>query len=384
MEPAACRIDKQAASCPHEVHVIEFFEEVVRRTELGERVAIATLVSRLGSAPGALGAKMLIRGDGTTLGTIGGGCVEADVWQAGVSAQKSGGPVLLSFHLSASEAAEGGLICGGKVEILVEPVLEGQLPLYRSLSEVLRARGRALLGTVIPESSDDSDDAPGPAEPSAQAVGEKGLWIAGGETLGELPAFIPADDIRSVLEESAHSGVQIMRPAIRGHSAKVALEFFAPMSTVYVFGAGHISREIASLAKHVGFRVVVLDDRAFFLDREAFPDADELIAADFEDVVDKLPIDRDSYLVIVTRGHQHDAVVLEQALRTKPRYVGMIGSRTKVASIKAALKDAGIAQEKLDAVHAPIGIPIAARSPEEIAVSIVAELINVRGTSAPD
>ena len=92
--------------------MIEFFDEVVRLAEQGERVAIATLVSRLGSAPGALGAKMLIRGDGTTLGTIGGGCVEADVWQAGVSAQKSGEPVLLSFHLSASDAAEGGLICG--------------------------------------------------------------------------------------------------------------------------------------------------------------------------------------------------------------------------------------------------------------------------------
>jgi xanthine dehydrogenase accessory factor len=175
----------------------------------------------------------------------------------------------------------------------------------------------------------------------------------------------------------------MLQPPVAGRSARVALEVFAPRSTVFVFGAGHISREIAALVKHVGFRVVVLDDRALFLDRAAFPDADELVVVDFADVVGKLPIDRDSYLVIVTRGHQHDRVVLEQALRTSPRYVGMIGSRSKVATIKAALRDAGFAREALDAVHAPIGIRIAAHSPEEIAVSIVAELINVRGTPAP-
>lgn len=147
-----------------------------------------------------------------------------------------------------------------------------------------------------------------------------------------------------------------------------------------------MSKEIVPLAKHVGFRVVVIDDREFFVTREAFPDADELLLADFPTVLAGLPVDAESYLVIVTRGHEHDGVVLGQALRlgVLPAYVGMIGSRSKVAAIRKALEQAGIPKERLDAVHAPIGLAIGARSPEEIAVSIVAELISVRGRQAAD
>jgi xanthine dehydrogenase accessory factor len=421
--------------------MIEFLDEVIRLVEGGDDVAIATVVARRGSAPGALGAKMLVRGDGTSLGSIGGGCVEADVWQAARSAQQSGAPALLSFRLAADEAALGGLICGGIVDILVEPIRSDQLPLYRRWREALAAGSRVALATVLPppDASGGGDEvgaplgAPGlspaapdpavaaatapaaetaaselaasdtaspvppgallPSAPSAAAPtpvpGDKALWPAGAEppaaeSPGGLLATAAADQVNKILDSGACWGVQIIDCEIEGRPARVAVEIHAPRSTVYVFGAGHLSKEIVPLAKHVGFRVVVIDDRQFFVTREAFPDADELFVADFPTVLAGLPVDAESYLVIVTRGHEHDGVVLEQALRlgVLPAYVGMIGSRSKVAAIRKALEQAGIPKERLDAVHAPIGLAIGARSPEEIAVSIVAELISVRGRQA--
>ncbi len=359
--------------------MIEIHEEVVRLLERGDGVAIATLVARRGSAPGALGSKMLVRSDGSTLGTIGGGCIEADVWQAGMSAQRSGELVLLPFRLNASDAAEGGLICGGAVDILVEPVSSQHLALYRRLSDVLKSRGHAVLGTVLPECASEAADLAQGGEPLVFAAGRKTLWIPGGETVGELPAPELVDEMRTMLDRYAYSHVRILCSAVSGHPVRVVLESFAPQSTVYVFGAGHLSKEIVPLAKRVGFHVVVVDDRAFFANREGFPEADELMVADFGSVFDDLQIDADSYLVIVTRGHQHDEVVLRQALRVRPAYIGMIGSRTKIASIYGQLRAEGFSQEELDAVHAPIGVPIQAKSPEEIAISILAELISVRG-----
>ena len=151
-----------------------------------------------------------------------------------------------------------------------------------------------------------------------------------------------------------------------------------PQATPVLFGAVYLSKSLAPLAKRVGFRVVVVDDRAFFADPGLFPDADEVIVAEFDVVFQKLAVHRDSYVVIFTRGHLHDATVLEQALSTEAAYLGMIGSRTKIRTIYRELQAGGVAADHLERVHALIGLPIAARSPEEIAVSILAELISVR------
>ncbi|HHW43613.1 MAG TPA: XdhC/CoxF family protein, partial [Desulfotomaculum sp.] len=150
--------------------------------------------------------------------------------------------------------------------------------------------------------------------------------------------------------------------------------------TVYLFGAGHVAQKVAWLASFVGFRTVVLDDREEFANRERFPRAEEIIVLDdFEHAMKDLPIGRDSYLVIVTRGHRYDLTVLAQALQTGAGYIGMIGSTGKREAIYRALREAGVTGEQLARVHSPIGLPIGAETPEEIAVSIVAELIKVRG-----
>jgi len=149
--------------------------------------------------------------------------------------------------------------------------------------------------------------------------------------------------------------------------------------TVYLFGGGHISQQLAPLAKRVHFKVVVIDDREMFANRERFPEADEVIVSEFEKCFEGLPIDESSYIVIVTRGHLYDGFVLEQAVKTKARYIGMIGSKRKIRTLYENLMEKGIPKETLDRVHAPIGVDINSETPEEIAVSIAAELIEVRG-----
>ncbi len=152
--------------------------------------------------------------------------------------------------------------------------------------------------------------------------------------------------------------------------------------TVFLFGAGHVSQQVAPIAKKVHFKVVVIDDRAIFANHDRFPEADEVIVSEFEKCFSSLTIDESSYLVILTRGHLYDGVVLEQAIKTSARYIGMIGSRNKIQTLYKNLTKKGVSRETLERVHAPIGLDINSETPEEIAVSIVAELIQVRGQAA--
>jgi xanthine dehydrogenase accessory factor len=164
---------------------------------------------------------------------------------------------------------------------------------------------------------------------------------------------------------------------------EVLLEPIFSEPTVYIFGAGHVSQQLAPLAKRVSFKVVVIDDREMFANRERFPEADEVIVSEFEKSFDHLNIDECSYIVIVTRGHLYDGFVLEQAVKTNARYIGMIGSRKKIQTLYQNLIKKGISKETLNRVCAPIGLDINSETPEEIAVSIVAELIKVRGEPLP-
>jgi xanthine dehydrogenase accessory factor len=163
-----------------------------------------------------------------------------------------------------------------------------------------------------------------------------------------------------------------------GGELEVFIEPILTPSTLYLFGGGHISLPLAKIGKLLGFKIAVIDDRAEFANTDRFPEADVILAGDFTKSFPKLKIDKSSYIVIVTRGHQHDELVLEWAVGTLAKYVGMIGSKTKVKTIFSHLLARGISKEKLDRVHAPIGLEIEAQTPEEIAVSILAEIIKVR------
>jgi xanthine dehydrogenase accessory factor len=202
-----------------------------------------------------------------------------------------------------------------------------------------------------------------------------------GEKVGSLLGGLELE--KRILSEG---GVLLkeMKPKVLVLSAEnrkmeILLEPVFSEPTAYVFGGGHVSEQLAPLAKRVHFKVVVIDDREMFANRERFPEVDEVIVSEFEKCFDQLNMDDSSYIVIVTRGHLYDGFVLEQAVKTNARYIGMIGSKKKIETLYQNLMKKGISKEALKRVHAPIGLDINSETPEEIAVSIIAELIKVRG-----
>jgi xanthine dehydrogenase accessory factor len=253
---------------------MDLYEEIVRLRKDGRRGAVATIVNVRGSIPSFKTAKMLVRDDGSIVGTIGGGCVEAEVWQAAREVMESERPRTLTFDLNQDPKYDTGLVCGGTLEIFVEPVLP------------------------------------------------------------------PAD--------------------------------------LYIFGAGHVAASLYKVARIAGFDVTVVDDREAYANRERFPEAQQVIADDFEKAAAQLSPGESSYIVIVTRGHRDDMRMLRWAVQTPARYVGMIGSKRKTITIFKELQAEGLPAHLFDRVHAPVGLDIGAITPEEIAISITAELIAKR------
>lgn len=252
----------------------DLYEEIVKLKANGRSAALATIIGAEGSTPRETGAKMLVREDGTILGTIGGGCLEGQVIEDAIKVMREETPRTFHHDLTGKEAAGAGMICGGVLDIYIEPII--------------------------------------------------------------------------------------------------------PTPTVFIFGGGHISLSVSKISAMAGFEVAVIDDRTEFANTERFPEAEQVIAGTFSLTFPQLKVNRSSYLVIVTRGHAGDQEVLEWALSTEARYIGMIGSKKKIRTIYQNLEKKGIAQEQMQRVFAPIGLEIGALTPEEIAVSIVAQLIQVR------
>ena len=253
---------------------MDVFDELLRLRNSGQKCALATIVQVRGSIPGFQSAKLLIREDGSLVGTIGGGCVEAEVWNAAREVMETGKPRNMSFSLGQDAAYDNGLICGGQLEVFVECI--------------------------------------------------------------------------------------------------------APQPAALIFGGGHISKSLAKVLDLAGFRVTVIDNREAFANKERFPEAAEVHAAEYGDVFPLLSITESSYVVIVTRGHRDDMRVLRWAVNTPARYIAMIGSRRKTISVVKELEKDGIPRAAFDKVSAPMGLEIGAVSPEEIAISVAAEMIAMR------
>jgi len=353
------------------------YYEIVKSLEKKEKAALATIISRAGSAPRAVGAQYLVRQDGSSVGSIGGGCVEAEVWQRAQDTLEKERGSILRFNLTAEQLAEGGLICGGNIDILIEPLTGGSFEIYEEIGKIKRKGGSAILVTLV------SVDGVVPRGEESKALikpsGEKTGSLLGGKELEEELR----GNIEILVKEKKPKLVTVETGSVDSSRKKVEvlLEPILSEPTVYLFGAGHVSQQIAPLAKRVQFRVVVIDDREIFANRERFPDADEILVSEFETCFQQLSIDEPSYVVIVTRGHLYDGFVLEQAVKTRSRYIGMIGSKKKIHILYQNLMKKGIPKETLERVYAPIGLDINSETPEEIAVSIVAQLIQVRGGS---
>ena len=348
----------------------EILEEIIDLIRRDERGAVASIVSASGSLPMSRRSKMLTMPDGAQRGTVGGGCLEADVHAMSRKVIGSGEAAWQRFTLTESMAGAEGLNCGGTVEILIEPVggLHGvaHAEIYRRTLAALRTKEETVLATVV-------SAAPGALILGKGLVGWKGLRIGWGRLGGdESLTQLAVEEGLAILGQDR--AVVITAPG----GERILLETVSAPPTLYLFGGGHVSLAVARVARTAGFRVVVVDDRPAFANKERFPEADETLVLPMETALSHLPIDRTAFIVAVTRGHQHDEPVIEQAIRTPACYIGMIGSRRKVAILWERLKARGATQEDLDRVHAPIGLSIGADTPGEIAVSIVAQLISVR------
>ncbi|MGO8987554.1 MAG: XdhC family aldehyde oxidoreductase maturation factor [bacterium] len=352
----------------------DIYSEIVKALEKKEKCVLATLINRVGSAPRAVGAKFLVKEDGTSTGSIGGGCVEAEVWQEAQKVIETGKGRILHFELTSEQLAEGGLICGGNVDIFLEPLEEDLLNIYQEVARIRQRGGAAILATPVTAESD-----------FLKGEGSKILIKTSGEKIGSLFGGVELEkkilSEGEILLKEKMPKVSVLSSEHRRMEVLLEPVFCEP--TVYIFGGGHISVQLAPLVEKVHFRVVVIDDREMFANRERFPEADEIVVTEFEKCFDRLNVDDSSYIVIVTRGHLYDGFVLEQAIKTNARYIGMIGSKKKIRTLYQSLMENGVTKEALNRVHAPIGLDINSETPEEIAVSIVAELIKVRGESPP-
>src|SRR4030042_2691635 len=282
---------------------------------------------------------------------------------------------ILHFNLTSEQRAQGGLSCWSNIDIFLEPIMEDSLNIYR---EVLKAGQHGETGSLATVISVDG------VFPKMEGVKE--FIKASGEKTGSL--FLGKDLEERILGEAERvlRGRKIEILAISSEEAnhpwktlEVLLEPIISEPTVYIFGAGHISPQLVPLVKKVNFKAVVIDDREIFANRELFPEADEVIVIEFEKAFEQLTIDQSSYIVIVTRGHLYDGLILGNAVKTDAHYIGMIGSKKKIQTLYQILLKEGIPEGLLKRVHAPIGLDIGSEPPEEIAVSIVAELIKVRG-----
>lgn len=338
----------------------KFYRDLVRLLISGENVVLATVYHSSGSAPRSAGAKMLVCSDGSIIGTVGGGRLEAETIKLAQKVHASRRPVIQAFDLTGKEAAGLGMICGGSGEIFVDYIDAADndtLQIYETVLDVMTNGQKAWLVTELIMESGTSR--------------QQCLIKQDGSVIG---SFQCDHDFMAKLT-SAPARISIHADALENR--RYIVEPIKNTGVVYLFGAGHVSRQIARLTDMVGFKTVVLDDRPAFANQERFPAA-EIIVIDSFQFLPKLDINEDSYLVIVTRGHVHDSIVLEQVLPTNPAYIGMIGSRRKRDSIYKSLEEKGFESEALKKVYSPIGIAIAAETPEEIAVSIAAELIKVR------
>lgn len=329
-----------------------------------ESFVLATLIDRTGSMPRQAGTRMIVRADGSIFGTIGGGRLEAETLTVARELQHSRQTVILPFDLGGKDASAMDMICGGKGEVLIDFVDAADAAnreVYMVAAAIMERREKAWFITGLQQ------------EPGQTGIKRQICLVKPDKTLiGNL------DCDPYLLEKLITGPAKISIHAEVFDHQRFLVEPLRQKSSVYIFGAGHVSQCIAPLSQNVGFQTTVLDDRLEFANRERFrPPVEIRLIASFRDL-SEVAFEADSYMVIVTRGHLYDKIVLEQILRRNTAYVGMIGSRSKRDLVFGELKERGFTQAELERVHAPIGLNIGAETPEELAVSIVGELIQVR------
>jgi xanthine dehydrogenase accessory factor len=347
----------------------ELLAELTGVLETGRDCVYCSVIETRGSTPQKAGAAMLVFPDGSQRGTLGGGCVEAEVKQQALRLliEPGGGPRVLTFCLDDNYGWDDGLICGGRMCILADPLAAAngapsQAPEYYRRFRGMVEGGRGCTEAVIM------------ADKSVAAVGSRFLFDDTGRLVSRLAAAPPPELVLQHLEAVQRRP----RPYVVQGIAYLPV---LPRITLLIVGGGHVGQAVARLAAEVDFDIWVLDDRDRYASRERFPAARRLVVGDIGAHLKELAaadITPSVYALIVTRGHAHDEEALYHLATTSAGYVGMIGSKRKIKLIFEDLLARGIPQEVLDKVHAPLGFPIGSQTVPEIAISIVAELIACR------
>lgn len=341
-------------------HLFFEAEQILRD---GKNMVIARIVRQEGSAPRGIGTRCIVLENDEILGTIGGGLLEHLVIQKARDVFRTKQSAVLHLDLTGKDVSKSDMICGGTVDIHLEPVFidnPAVMPVFMAINRLIHEGKNAVLVTSI-AAGVGSDD------PACRAVMDQAGYVAG------RVGSVDLQDVLVYLHAKEH--VHLIEASGGG---RYFVEKISGQDVLYIFGAGHISTFLARLSKMIGFKVIVIDDRREFANRTRFPEVDDIWVAPFTQVFEKIEATSASYLAIVTRGHIHDMDVLREGLRVRPGYIGMIGSRRKRNQIYSALMKEGLTKKQLTSVYCPIGSDIGAKTPEEIAVSIAAQLIEIK------
>jgi len=340
----------------------DILSDLDRWREDNKSIALATVIQTWGSSPRGAGAKMALTPDGKITGSVSGGCVEGTVFEAGVETLKTKQPQLLHFGVADETAWDVGLACGGSIDIFVKPL---DLNFFDNLHSVLIEERPAVLVTVV--------------RGDAEILGHEMLVSENGNVTGTLNGKLDVSAL-NLAKETLEQGVS--RRAQLNDSTEAFLEVILPPPTLIAVGGVHITIALMALAKTLGYRTIVIDPRSAFGNFERFPNVDQLIQSWPDEAFQQIPITRSTAIAMLTHDPKLDDPALKIALPSPAFYVGALGSRTTQAKRRQRLLDEGLSEAQLNRLRGPIGLEIEARTPEEIAISIMAEIVATRNNAS--
>jgi xanthine dehydrogenase accessory factor len=335
--------------------------ELDRWKEQGEEIALATLVRVRGSAPRLPGARLCVTRSGRMAGSVSGGCVENDVYERAMQVLDGGQPVVASYGIADEMGFAVGLSCGGTIDVLIEPFAEEEV--WHSVREAVEQQRPAAVAIGL---------AP------AALIGRKLALLDDARTPGAIDALLDEHVIAAARAAWRQGAAEVLTFPWRGEEASVFLEVILPPPRLFIVGATHIAIALCRIAKGLGFRVSIIDPRGTYATRERFPEADEILLAEPGKVLGRAGLDVSSHVVILTHDPKFDNPALACALRADTGYIGVMGSRGTHGRRAVLLEREGFTEADLRRIRAPIGLDIGARSPEEMALAILAEMVAVR------
>ncbi|MBA9049704.1 MULTISPECIES: XdhC family protein [Streptomyces] len=342
----------------------------------GKRFAVATVVRTWKSAPRQAGSSLAVAEDGEVIGSVSGGCVEGAVYELASEVLESGEPALVTYGVSDDDALAVGLTCGGTIEILVRPAGAGRFPGLPGVLAAMDAGRPVAVVSPLPDEGGGAEPDPTPAPAGQMIVTPSGAQ----GTLGgpRLDAAV-VERAQGLLAQGSTGVMRVGRAGEeRRDDVAVFVESFAPPPRLLVFGAIDFASAVARIGKFLGYHVTVCDARPVFATRRRFPDADELVVDWPHRCLESTEVDENTVICVLTHDPKFDVPLLQRALRTPARYIGAMGSRRTHEDRLRRLREEGMTEAELSRLSAPIGLDLGARTPEETAVAIMAEVIALR------